>query len=422
MCTAYLPNDGDPNWNTRKQEIDLVVRAMGSITMDPCSNASSVVPADVCYTIEDDGLAQRWFGNVFVNPPFPAGDITAFLAKGLAEYYRGHADQLVYFLPANKTEQPWFHALALQADAICFCRKRRSFDRPTTDKGSAPFAVLFLYFGPHVDRFEYVFGREGFIVRPSAVQNLSAQTLMLMMLRMTQLEVPETAILADTARATWGALYQSIKHLTIEQALEILTTERILQASKSPRALPAKTPKKTAKRKKRKAPPRVKPKQNRGTGGRAKPGVPRNAVAKRGYIALIKIGKVASMAAILKRAGLSEDKGVISHPKDEDTVSVDSFLRSMRNTGRREWGLSWNFGSSPIARDPKILEKMHADVNKAVTRHCASNEDGVPMRELKKALKQYNEQQIRRSLRKLEEQGVIQSSGVTIGTVYHPAR
>lgn len=44
---------------------------LGSIQVDPASTPlfNSVIGADKIYTKEDNGLAQPWFGNVFLNPP-----------------------------------------------------------------------------------------------------------------------------------------------------------------------------------------------------------------------------------------------------------------------------------------------------------------------------------------------------------------
>lgn len=59
------------------------------------------------YTIDDDGLAQSWAGErVWCNPPH--SDIGPWLEKAWDEY--ASADLIVMLLPANRTEQRWWHA------------------------------------------------------------------------------------------------------------------------------------------------------------------------------------------------------------------------------------------------------------------------------------------------------------------------
>ena len=45
---------------------------MGEIDLDPCSNSKAQpnVPALNHFTVEDDGLEQKWFGRVYMNPPY----------------------------------------------------------------------------------------------------------------------------------------------------------------------------------------------------------------------------------------------------------------------------------------------------------------------------------------------------------------
>lgn len=73
-----------------------------SFDLDPASPLSGpVTPARHHYTIEQDGLAQRWFGMVWLNPPYNRWEIGRWLVK-LAEHGRGVA--LVY----ARTDTAWF--------------------------------------------------------------------------------------------------------------------------------------------------------------------------------------------------------------------------------------------------------------------------------------------------------------------------
>lgn len=62
--------------------------------LDPASPLSGpVTPARCHYTVQQDGLAQPWFGTVWLNPPYNRWQIGKWIAK-LAEHGSGVA--LVY--------------------------------------------------------------------------------------------------------------------------------------------------------------------------------------------------------------------------------------------------------------------------------------------------------------------------------------
>ncbi len=64
------------------------VRAvLGQIDLDPasCEFAQKRVKAKRYFTKQDDGLQQRWFGNVFLNPPYQMPAIEQFTDKLLEE-------------------------------------------------------------------------------------------------------------------------------------------------------------------------------------------------------------------------------------------------------------------------------------------------------------------------------------------------
>ena len=90
--------------------------------LDPCSPGPDVVrwiPAQFHYTIRDDGLTAKWFGNVFMNPPY--GQDTPRWMKWLSKHSNGIA--LVFARPDTQ----WFHDYIPLADAICFLKGRVKF-------------------------------------------------------------------------------------------------------------------------------------------------------------------------------------------------------------------------------------------------------------------------------------------------------
>ncbi len=58
-------------WYTPEWLIERCRAVLGYIHLDPCSceEAQKVVKANEWFGMEHDGLAQPWYGNVFMNPP-----------------------------------------------------------------------------------------------------------------------------------------------------------------------------------------------------------------------------------------------------------------------------------------------------------------------------------------------------------------
>ena len=108
------------------------------------------------YTIEDDGLAQSWAGEVvWCNPPY--SDIGAWVRKAWAEK---QAKCIVMLLPANRTEQGWWqdHVEPYRdrpwSDLrVEFLRGRMRFlpaRKPADGKGDRPpFGCCLLIWGEH---------------------------------------------------------------------------------------------------------------------------------------------------------------------------------------------------------------------------------------------------------------------------------
>lgn len=108
-----------------------VIQQLGPFDLDPC--AATDRPWDTAkhhFTAEDDGLAQDWFGFVWLNPPY--SDVWTWLAK-LAEHGNGIA-----FIFA-RTETRGFHEQVWgKADAIAFPKGRFEFHRADGTPAGAP--------------------------------------------------------------------------------------------------------------------------------------------------------------------------------------------------------------------------------------------------------------------------------------------
>jgi site-specific DNA-methyltransferase (adenine-specific) len=91
------------------------------------------------FSIEEDGLAQSWAGEVvWLNPPFGA-ELARWMKKAMEEH-RQHGCTVVCLVPA-RTCTGWWHEFVLPAARVVFLRGRIPFLRPDgTPARPAPFS------------------------------------------------------------------------------------------------------------------------------------------------------------------------------------------------------------------------------------------------------------------------------------------
>lgn len=115
---AHIEADAD-TWLTPMWVLD----RLGSFDLDPC--ATEYCPnrtAAKCYTKIHDGLAQKWSGRVFMNPPF--SNTAPWLEKHAAH---GSGISLV---PASVESQVWRRCVWPSAKAVLFMHGRTRFCNP----------------------------------------------------------------------------------------------------------------------------------------------------------------------------------------------------------------------------------------------------------------------------------------------------
>jgi phage N-6-adenine-methyltransferase len=161
---------GNNEWYTPAKYVEAARAVLGTINLDPASSeiANRTVRAERFYTTEDDGLAQPWHGNVWMNPPYAQPLIAHFMAKLVDEAEKGTIRQAIA-LTHNHTDTAWFQSTAPAADAVCFTRGRIAFLNPDSSIGASPTqGQAFFYFGPNTAMFAETFQQFGWVVKGGA--------------------------------------------------------------------------------------------------------------------------------------------------------------------------------------------------------------------------------------------------------------
>ncbi len=158
--------NGKIEWYTPIQYIISAKKVMGGIDLDPCTSyiAQKTIQAKHFYTINEDGLRQAWKGSVWLNPPYSAKTIVAFVEKLIAHLDDGSVSQCI-MLTHNNADTLWFHKAAVHCKAACFTRGRVRFYDETGTANSPTHGHCFMYFGKAVVRFVAEFRQYGWIVK-----------------------------------------------------------------------------------------------------------------------------------------------------------------------------------------------------------------------------------------------------------------
>lgn len=123
-----------------------LLHSLGEFDLDPCSPIERPWPtAKHHYTILDDGLKQKWFGRVWMNPPY--GSHTGDWLNKLAAHGNGMA--LIF---ARTETKMFFEHVWNKADGLLFIEGRLHFYHVTGEiakaNAGAP-SVIIAYGAPN---------------------------------------------------------------------------------------------------------------------------------------------------------------------------------------------------------------------------------------------------------------------------------
>lgn len=155
-------------WYTPADILELARGVLGKFDLDPASSkqAQKTVRADNYYTKDNDGLEQEWKGRVWLNPPYSQPLVGKFMSKLVAERQAGNVTSAIA-LTNSCTDPAWFHAAAVEADALCFTAGRLRFLNKDGEQAQSPLVgqVLF-YYGDDVPAFGAAFAKIGMVATP----------------------------------------------------------------------------------------------------------------------------------------------------------------------------------------------------------------------------------------------------------------
>jgi len=125
---------------------------MGGIDLDPMSNpiANETIGAHRIFTKQDDGLTKRWFGRVWLNPPFSLADFA--VPKLIASYESGDVFEAVCCLKSAIETKRY---QLLYDYPFVELNKRVNYSVPG-NKAGAPFAAVLFYLGSNFTRWREV--------------------------------------------------------------------------------------------------------------------------------------------------------------------------------------------------------------------------------------------------------------------------
>jgi hypothetical protein len=166
------------DWNTPPKYVDAIKHFFGgSISLDPCSNETSIVGADTEFKLpSQDGLLEDWerYETVFVNPPYGRDrergtSIADWLRKCSESSEMGC--EVIALVPVATNTNHWKKWVFGKASCVCFLYDTRLkfLENGVESKKGAPMACALVYWGNMPKKFVNVFSAFGAAIDISEV-------------------------------------------------------------------------------------------------------------------------------------------------------------------------------------------------------------------------------------------------------------
>lgn len=134
--TATDPQSHIGETNTWLTPLSLI-QALGKFDLDPCGHKDHLT-AEKMFCLPTDGLKEKWFGRVWLNPPY--GKDAAFWLEKMDKHFDGIA--LVF----ARTDTKWLQPI-IKKHPIFLLEGRIKFERPggivSTNAGAASMLISF---------------------------------------------------------------------------------------------------------------------------------------------------------------------------------------------------------------------------------------------------------------------------------------
>ena len=137
-------------WETPQDLFDRLDQEF-DFTLDVCATKENTKCKNY-YSIDADGLKQKWTGRCWMNPLYKQN--YEWLKKAYQEVKNGDCELVVGLIP-SRTDTVYFHEFILKANEIRFIKGRLKF---SGQKNSAPFPSIIVVFKRRYDIFAPMIG------------------------------------------------------------------------------------------------------------------------------------------------------------------------------------------------------------------------------------------------------------------------